>query len=104
VEADASRAVPEVYQMLTTGTTLPTGEGALAGECIWELGNGLRRDFDDERQSQTIDDEIERRLHNLEGGAVVNTRMDCRSRFSRNGTGQVQIRMRLKQVTGMVSN
>jgi len=58
---------------------------------------------DGEQHSRSINDEIEKRLHNLYRDAVVNPRMDCRSRFSHNGTGQVQIRMRLKQVTGMVS-
>jgi hypothetical protein len=75
----------------------------LTGECVRELVNGLPHDFDGEPHSQAVVDEVEKCLHHLDRDAAVITGMDCRSRFSHNRTGQVQIRVRLKQVTGMVS-
>jgi hypothetical protein len=44
--------------------------------------------------------EIEDRLRKLDCGPESNSDVDCRSRFSNNGHGQLKIQVRLKQVLG----
>lgn len=82
--------------------THPSTNGMLNGTIIRTFVSELVRDFD-ERHSNGIDVEIANRLRNLDRVSVKVKGMDYRSRFSNNGISQVRIRMRLKQVTGLVS-
>jgi hypothetical protein len=79
------------------------GELILTGEHVRASVYGRLQSFDRGQLSRGIRDEIEDRLRNLDQEVFVNPRMDYRNRFSHNGNVQVQIRMRLKQVTRLVS-
>lgn len=81
---------------------LPTNR-VLNGTIIRTFVNGLVRDYESEQDSSVIDMEIVNRLRNLDRVYMDVKGMDYRSRFSNNGMSQVRIRVRLKQVTGLVS-
>ena len=89
--------------MNTTQATLPATEGMLNSNDVRSFMSGSARKFESEQLPSGSDVEIENRLRNLEQTSAMIKGMDCRSRFSNNGIGQVKIRMRLKQVTGLVS-
>lgn len=81
---------------------LPTNR-VVNGTIIRTFVSGLVRDYESEQDSSVIDMEIVNRLRNLDRVYMDVKGMDYRSRFSNNGMSQVRIRVRLKQVTGLVS-
>jgi hypothetical protein len=89
--------------MTTAVTTLQMTDRTLAGDGIQMGVRGPARQSDERERPSGIDVEIANRLRNLGCDSGMVEVVECRSRFSSTGIAQVRIRMRLKQVTGLVS-
>ena len=75
---------------------IPAGNGIRMGM------SGQAREFIERQRPCGIDVEIANRLRNLGRESVMVESGECRSRFLSTRMEQVRIRMRLKQVAGLV--
>lgn len=89
--------------MNTAVATMQIADRMLAGNGNQTGVRGLAREFDEWQRPSGIDVEIANRLRNLGLDSGIAEDVECRSRFSSTRIAQVKIRMRLKQVTELVS-
>jgi hypothetical protein len=87
---------------MNTSPVVLQARDEMFGNEVRPFMSGLSHKITREQLPGEIDVEIENRLRNLERNRVMVEGVDCRSCFSKNEIGQVKIRMRLKQVTGLV--
>jgi hypothetical protein len=93
----------KVNRMNTTKASLQMVNWMQVGNGIQMRVSRLAREFDKRQHPSGIDLEIANRLRNLRRGSVPMEGAEYRSRFSSTRIEQVRIRMRLKQVAGLVS-